>query len=84
METDSLDDELMDVICEKLYELHKSGKGVVIHCFNGLNRTGYIIINFLCRYFNFDLKTALNLFQTARGHELDNEILIEALANELE
>jgi len=32
-------------------------------------------VDYLCKYFGYSLKEALSLFETARGHEIENEVL---------
>ena len=79
METDVPPDNLIDQIYDTLKEFHIKNEVVIIHCFNGLNRTGFVIVDFLCRYFNYSLEKSLNLFEIARGHVIENEKLRKAL-----
>lgn len=52
---------------------------VLLHCFTGRNRTGYIICYFLCRRLNITCDEALNRFYKARGYKLKKEILVKDL-----
>ena len=79
METDVPPDNIIDEIYETIKEFHVKDEVVIIHCFNGLNRTGFIIVDFLCRYFNYSLEESLSLFEIARGHLIENQILRKAL-----
>jgi len=79
MDTDVPCPEFIDNVFQELTLAHLSGEGVIIHCFNGLNRTGFIIIDFLCRFFGLSLDEALDQFETARGHRIENEVLRQVL-----
>ena len=79
METDVPPDNLIDQIYDTLKEFYIKNEIVIIHCFNGLNRTGFVIVDFLCRYFNYSLEKSLSLFEIARGHVIENEKLRKAL-----
>ena len=79
METDVPSYNLINKIYETLKEFHTKNEIVIIHCFNGLNRTGFAIVDFLCRYFNYSLEESLSLFETARGHAIENKELRKAL-----
>jgi len=79
MDSDCPDDEFIDQVYQVLKECHLRGDGVAIHCFNGLNRTGFIIVDFLCRFFGYPVDEALEMFETARGHSIENEVLRKAM-----
>ena len=47
-----------------------------IHCTNGVNRTGYLIVYYLCVKYKMPLQDALSLFDEHRKpHMLENELL---------
>eukprot|EP00347_Sterkiella_histriomuscorum_P018875 403343839 len=53
---------------------------VGVHCTQGYNRTGLVIVNYLCQVKNVDLDTALNEFNLARSPEkLDKEMYLKYL-----
>jgi len=79
MDSDCPDDDFIDEVYEVLKESHLRGDGVAIHCFNGLNRTGFVIVDFLCRFFGYPVDEALEMFETARGHVVENEVLRKAI-----
>lgn len=52
---------------------------IVIHCFNGRNRTGYAVCSYLCKKLNISGEKAIKLFQEARGLQFEHEKLTEDL-----
>lgn len=51
-----------------------------IHCTHGANRTGYLIIYYMCSELNIDLQIAREAFDKSRApHGLAKEILIDDL-----
>jgi atypical dual specificity phosphatase len=79
MDTDIPSEELINAVFNELTMAHANDEGVIIHCFNGLNRTGFIVVDFLCRALGLSLDDALDRFETARGHRIENEVLKQAL-----
>ena len=69
-------DEIVDEIYQILKEYHEKGKYIAIHCFNGINRTGYIVCDFLCRYFGMDADEAIQKFEAARLHKIEHQSLV--------
>eukprot|EP01017_Pseudomicrothorax_dubius_P050808 TRINITY_DN9671_c0_g1_i2.p1 TRINITY_DN9671_c0_g1~~TRINITY_DN9671_c0_g1_i2.p1 ORF type:complete len:215 (-),score=10.15 TRINITY_DN9671_c0_g1_i2:135-779(-) len=69
--------------CEDLYNILKRHADqdyhVILHCVNGINRTGIIACYFLYRYLNITLKEAYEVFCQARGHTFCHEEFTEAL-----
>ena len=52
-----------------------------IHCTHGVNRTGFLIVYYLCKKYDMSLKDALTLFDDNRKpHMLEDEKLIDNLA----
>jgi Predicted protein-tyrosine phosphatase len=72
-------DEIVDEIYGILKDYHEKGKFVAIHCFNGINRTGYIVCDFLCRYFGMDAEEAIRKFEEARQHKIEHLSLVTKL-----
>lgn len=60
---------------------YNSQEYLVIHCTNGLNRTGYVVIYYLCKKFKMNVDEARTLFEEARGEKMENEEFIEDLKN---
>jgi len=73
------DDTIVDDVFECLLSAQEKDEVVVIHCFNGINRTGYIVANFLCKYFNIDGDEAVRRFEKARNHRIKHGCMTEKL-----
>lgn len=52
---------------------------ILIHCTNGINRTGYVVVYFLCKRYEYTVDKAVALFEKYRGHQFTNKALIEDL-----
>lgn len=52
---------------------------IVVHCVNGRNRTGYILISYLCKKFSISADEGMELFNEARGHDIEHEVLSDHL-----
>ena len=51
-----------------------------VHCTHGKNRTGYMIVNYMCREKGVKLKQAINAFEKSREpHKIDKEYLLTDL-----
>jgi atypical dual specificity phosphatase len=72
-------DEVVDDVFEVLLSAQEKNEVVVIHCFNGINRTGYIVANFLCKFFNIDGDEAVRRFERARNHKIKHGCMTEKL-----
>jgi len=73
------DDTVVDDVFECLLSAQEKNEVVIIHCFNGINRTGYIVANFLCKYFNIDGDEAVKRFEKARNHRIKHGCMTEKL-----
>jgi len=62
-----------------LRESQEKGEVTVIHCFNGINRTGYMICEYLCRFLGLDGQTAIKRFEEARNHQMEHECMTSDL-----
>lgn len=56
---------------------------ILLHCTNGVNRTGYVIIYFLCKRFEMTFEKAKELFENSRGHRFRNKTLINDLKQKI-
>jgi len=72
-------DEDVNDVYEVLRQAHEEGQVVVIHCFNGVNRTGYIISDFLCRYLGLSGEEAIRRFEKARNHKIAHKCISEKI-----
>jgi atypical dual specificity phosphatase len=67
----------------EIYDLlktsHEAGEVVAIHCFHGINRTGYLVCYFLCKYFGMVAEEAINIFEKSRKHKIDYNELTDDL-----
>ncbi len=62
----------------------KEGELIGVHCTHGLNRTGYMVIYYLCSKLNVPFDDAIVAFEESRKpHEFEKEKYIEGLVNEL-
>lgn len=66
-------------VCKLLKESYEKGEIVVVHCFNGINRTGYMICEFLCRFMGLDGETAIKRFEHARRYKIEHECMTDQL-----
>ena len=55
---------------------------IAVHCTHGLNRTGYLIANYLIKYQNCSVTSALERFTNARSPGLVKYSYVEALYRE--
>jgi len=74
-------EEAVQEVCKLLQEAHEKGEVAVVHCFNGLNRTGYMICEFMCRNLGVDGETAIRRFEEARQHRIEHECMTVELKN---
>lgn len=56
-----------------------SDKLIGVHCFHGLNRTGFMICLYMIHKLNFSSKNALEAFRKARGHDIVRQGYIDHL-----
>jgi len=49
-----------------IHEHRKNGRGVLVHCMAGVSRSATIVIGYLMRYQNMDLKTAYQFVKKKR------------------
>ncbi|KAG7215025.1 hypothetical protein INR49_022857 [Caranx melampygus] len=54
-------------------------KLIGVHCTHGLNRTGYLICRYLIDVDGMDPKEAVQLFNSARGHNIERENYLDDL-----
>ena len=73
------DERVVDQVYDLLKEYHEKSQVVVIHCFNGINRTGYIVADFLCRTFGLSGEEAVTIFQKARNQKIEHQNMVESL-----
>ena len=52
---------------------------ILIHCTNGVNRTGYVLVYFLCKRYEYTVDKAVALFEKCRGHRFTNKAFVEDL-----
>ena len=60
-----------------------SPQGVIaVHCTHGVNRTGFVICNYLMNKYGYCLDEAVKAFDEARGHDIERVEYIQALREE--
>lgn len=69
-------------IVEEFNTTHKNGT-IAVHCTHGLNRTGYLIIQYLVRKLDYSLTDAIRLFTEARQPGLIKYLYIKELYRKL-
>ena len=62
-----------------IHEHRKDGRGVLVHCMAGVSRSATIVIGYLMRYQNMDLKTAYQFVKRKRTCIGPNKGFIEQL-----
>jgi atypical dual specificity phosphatase len=56
---------------------------ILIHCTHGVNRTGYVLIYFLCKRYEYSVEKAIEIFEKSRGHKFENKAFITDLKQKL-
>jgi len=64
---------------EFIHEQRKNGRGVLVHCMAGVSRSATIVIGYLMKYQNMDLKTAYQFVKRKRTCIGPNKGFIEQL-----
>ncbi|XP_072835199.2 RNA/RNP complex-1-interacting phosphatase isoform X2 [Pogona vitticeps] len=62
-----------------LMENQHNDKLIGVHCTHGLNRTGYLVCRYLIDVEGMDPNTAIELFNSYRGHSIERKNYIEDL-----
>ncbi|AVA31221.1 ptp [Oxyplax ochracea nucleopolyhedrovirus] len=57
------------------------GMLIGVHCTHGVNRTGFMVCNYLIRKKGLSPLQAINRFEKARGHEIKRKKYINSLLN---
>lgn len=58
----------------------QSNEFIGVHCTHGINRTGYMIANYMCREKGVKPRQAINAFEKSREpHKIDKDYLIQDL-----
>ena len=61
-------------IVQRFCQEHKNdAKLIGVHCFNGVNRTGYLVCRYLVDILKWDSIKAIHAFQDARGHIIEHD-----------
>ncbi|KAE8744553.1 hypothetical protein FOCC_FOCC008793 [Frankliniella occidentalis] len=67
-------------VVDAYLEEHKDEDGLIgVHCTHGVNRTGYFICKYMIERLGMPPETAINDFNTARGHNIERENYIQDL-----
>ena len=62
-----------------LYENMNNNKIILIHCTHGVNRTGFMICQYLIKQENKSPTEAILAFNRARGHSIERDIYLNKL-----
>ena len=57
-------------------------KLICVHCTHGLNRTGYMICRYLMDTFGWTGRQAIDVFERARGHQIERPTYVKDLTGE--
>ncbi|XP_078494161.1 RNA/RNP complex-1-interacting phosphatase-like [Ciona intestinalis] len=52
---------------------------IAVHCLHGLNRSGYLICQYLIQENGLEPQRAIEIFNSARGHNMEREKYLESL-----
>lgn len=55
---------------------------IVVHCTHGLNRSGYLVCNYMMNKFGYTMEQAVHTFNTARGHEIERVAYLDKLRHD--
>ena len=72
--TEDIITEILDIMNQ-----YKGNNKILIHCHYGFNRTGFIFINYLCRFKKMELNQAKQIFRDIRGKNVKYEELNDYL-----
>jgi len=72
-------EEAIKEICQLMKESYEKDEVIIVHCYNGINRTGYLICEFLCSFFGMNAETAISKFETARKYKIEHECMVNQL-----
>ncbi|XP_025016119.1 RNA/RNP complex-1-interacting phosphatase isoform X2 [Tetranychus urticae] len=50
-----------------------------VHCTHGVNRTGFMICQYMVNHLRMSASSAVHSFQEARGHEIERKSYVDAL-----
>ena len=66
--------DYFNMIVERFILEHSRDKKLIgVHCFGGVNRTGYMVCRYLIDKLKWKPSMAIHMFQEARGHTIDAE-----------
>jgi len=68
-----------DIIIKYFKEHEKNNKSICIHCFNGVNCSGYMICRYLIDVLKYTPIAAIHVFQDARGYSIEHDYLRDDL-----
>ncbi|TMW52220.1 hypothetical protein DOY81_002687 [Sarcophaga bullata] len=72
-------DKFNDLVKEFLANNANNDKLIGVHCTHGVNRTGFLICNYMISEMTIDPNEAINRFAQARGHKIERTNYIHAL-----
>jgi len=76
-------DWIIKMFCSKVAKFEEKNKEnnsiILVHCTHGLNRTGFLVCNYLIRNKGFTATKAVDCFEKARGHKISREAYIDEL-----
>jgi len=68
---------------EEVYKIFEQGHEtediILVHCYNGINRTGYMVCEFLCKKFGLSGEEAIKNFEEARKYRMEHACLTSTL-----
>ena len=64
---------------EKCTEALSADGVIAVHCTHGINRSGFLVCNYLMNKFGYTMEQAVYTFNTARGHEIERAEYLDKL-----
>ena len=59
---------------------HATPQGVIaVHCTHGLNRSGFLVCNYLMNKYDYTVEQSVEIFNEARGHDIERTEYIDKL-----
>ena len=59
---------------------HATPQGVIaVHCTHGLNRSGFLVCNYLMNKYDYTVEQSVEIFNDARGHDIERTEYIDKL-----
>ncbi|CAD7012734.1 unnamed protein product [Ceratitis capitata] len=75
----NLVNKFKDMVLSYLKKNPDNDKLIGVHCTHGVNRTGYLICNFMISELDMKPEEAIDKFNTSRGHQIERKNYLDSL-----